>query len=106
MFMKMPVPIGAADIWSTSLVLITLAALAAAGRAGAGEAPLIPIETIFGNPERVAPQISPDGARLAYLAPDHGVLNVWVRTVGKTEDRALTQDRGRGIISYFWSPKS
>ena len=30
--------------------------------------PLIPRETLFGNPERVSPQISPDGKRLACWA--------------------------------------
>jgi hypothetical protein len=34
----------------------------------------IPLEVLFGNPERVQPQLSPDGARLAYIAPVDGVL--------------------------------
>ncbi len=65
--------------------------------------PLIPREVFFGNPDRASPQISPDGKRLAYLAADEGVLNVWVRTVGKTDDRVVTKDRKRGIRSYFWA---
>ncbi len=63
---------------------------------------LIPRSVLFGNPERSSPQISPDGAMLAYLAPDHGVLNIWVRTLGKTDDRAITNDRKRGIRNLFW----
>ena len=43
---------------------------------------------------------------LAYLAPDEGVLNVWVRTLGKNDDRVITHDRLRGIRSYFWQPDS
>src|SRR5260370_23849343 len=43
---------------------------------------------------------------LAYLAPDEGVLNVWVRALGKNDDRASTHDRLRGIRSYFWQPDS
>ena len=39
---------------------------------------------------------------LAYLAPDQGVLNIWVRTLGKTDDRAITNDRKRGIRNLFW----
>ena len=31
--------------------------------------PLIPREVLFGNPERMGPRLSPDGERLAYLAP-------------------------------------
>ena len=63
---------------------------------------LIPRSVLFGNPERTSPQISPDGTMLAYLAPDQGVLNVWVRTLGKTDDRVITNDRKRGIRNFSW----
>ena len=66
------------------------------------QTPLIPRSVLFGNPERTAPQISPDGSMLAYLAPDQGVLNIWVRTLGKTDDHAITNDRKRGIRNLFW----
>ncbi len=39
---------------------------------------LIPRRDLFGNPDRVSPQLSPDGKRLSFLAPVNGVLNVWV----------------------------
>jgi len=65
--------------------------------------PLIPRSILFGNPTRTSPRLSPDGCRLAYLAPDQGVLNVWVRTVGGDDDRPITKDRGRGIRAYFWA---
>lgn len=65
--------------------------------------PLIPRDDLFGNPEKASPNISPDGTRLAYLAPDEGVLNVWLRTVGQEDDRAVTRDRNRGIRAYFWA---
>jgi dipeptidyl aminopeptidase/acylaminoacyl peptidase len=64
---------------------------------------LIPREVLFGNPEKASPQISPDGKYLAYLAPKDGVLNVWVRTVGKNDDRVVTDDKKRGIRAYFWA---
>ncbi|HXX01788.1 MAG TPA: hypothetical protein VEJ00_11265, partial [Candidatus Acidoferrales bacterium] len=63
---------------------------------------LIPRSVLFGNPARSSPEISPDGAMLAYLAPDAGVLNVWVRTLGKTDDRVITNDRKRGIRNFSW----
>src|SRR5467141_2393642 len=44
-------------------------------------ADLIPREVLFGNPERVSPSISPDGSRLAWIAPRDGVLNVWVAPI-------------------------
>lgn len=65
--------------------------------------PVIPREILFGNPERATPQLSPDGKRLAYLAPDNGVLNVWLRTVGSHDDRVITNDSRRGIRKYFWA---
>ena len=67
---------------------------------------LIPRSTLFGNPEKVAPQISPDGKLLAYVAPDEGVMNLWVRTIGERDDRAVTRDRGRGITQYLWARNS
>ena len=67
--------------------------------------PLVPRQVLFGNPERVSPRISPDGRRLAWIAPDEGVLNVWVGEVGAPLDeaRAVTADRDRGIRSFFWA---
>jgi dipeptidyl aminopeptidase/acylaminoacyl peptidase len=64
--------------------------------------PIIPREVLFGNPERANPQISPDGTQLGYLAPVNGVLNVWIRTIGKNDDRAITDDKYRGIRNFLW----
>ena len=65
--------------------------------------PLIPREVLFGNPLKAQPRISPDGKRLAYLAPVDGVLNVWVGSVGGDNFRPVTEDRERGIRLYFWA---
>ena len=66
--------------------------------------PLIPRSIIFGNPDRATPRLSPDGTRIAYLAPVEGVLNVWV---GPTDNLAqatpVTNDRARSIRIYFWA---
>jgi dipeptidyl aminopeptidase/acylaminoacyl peptidase len=70
------------------------------------DVPLIPRRILFGNPEKASPRLSPDGKLLAYLAPDDGVLNVWVRTLGSSDGRVVTNDRLRGIRSYFWQPDS
>src|SRR5712691_11642648 len=67
--------------------------------------PLIPREVLFGNPERANPQLSPDAKRLAWLAPDKkNVLQVWVKTIGKDDDKIVTADKKRGIRSYAWAP--
>jgi dipeptidyl aminopeptidase/acylaminoacyl peptidase len=68
--------------------------------------PLIPRETLFGNPEKTQARISPDGKLLAYLAPDKGVLNVWVRTLGQNDDQVVTADKKRGIRIYDWQQDS
>jgi dipeptidyl aminopeptidase/acylaminoacyl peptidase len=67
---------------------------------------LIPVEHFFENPEKAAGQISPDGTRLSYLAPEENRLNVWVRTIGGDDDVCVTHDHVRGISSYFWSRDS
>ena len=69
---------------------------------------LIPRKVLFGNPERVSPHISPDGTRLAWIAPHEGVLNVWVAPIGASgvdwdAARLVTDDTDRGIRSYAWA---
>ena len=87
-----------------ALALTAAAGLAAPGSALADPAPLIPRNVIFGNPERATPQISPDGTKLAWIAPDKkNVLQVWVKTIGKDDDKVLTADKKRGIRQYFWA---
>lgn len=66
--------------------------------------PLIPRETLFGNPDKAMTRISPDGAHLAFLAPVNGVLNVWVGPAGDiAAARPVTHDTYRGIRQYFWA---
>ncbi len=70
---------------------------------------LIPRKVLFGNPERVSPRLSPDGTRLAWIAPKDGVLNVWLAPVspqaGVDWDQAevVTDDTDRGIRQFAWA---
>ncbi|MFQ6031728.1 MAG: TolB family protein, partial [Candidatus Zixiibacteriota bacterium] len=73
---------------------------------GVSEPPLIPREVLLGNPVKTRPQISPDGTRMAYLAPVNDVLNVWVRSIGAEDDKPVTKDDDRGIRIYFWAADS
>ena len=68
-------------------VTVALALLTAATSTARAELPpLIPREVLFGNPERVSPQISPDGKRLAWIAPNtNNVLQVWIKAKRTTE---------------------
>jgi dipeptidyl aminopeptidase/acylaminoacyl peptidase len=69
---------------------------------------LIPRRILFGNPERVSPRISPDGASLAWIAPREGVLNVWVAPLGDDgvdwdSAQVVTEDTERGIRVFEWA---
>ena len=66
-------------------------------------APLLPLEHFFDNPERSGARLSPDGQTISFLAPRDGVLNIWVRPRGGGPELPITDDRNRGIRSYFWS---
>ncbi|TKJ35828.1 hypothetical protein CEE39_00415 [bacterium (candidate division B38) B3_B38] len=85
------------------LILITsLGLLSLVVPAFSGLPSLIPRSVLFGNPEKLGPKISPDGKLLAYLSPHDGVLNVWVRTLGKEDDRVITTSKEHRIPIYFW----
>ncbi len=65
---------------------------------------LIPRKILFGNPDRAMPRLSPDGNKIAYLAPREGVLNVWVGPADHPEQaQPVTKDTGRGIRIFFWA---
>jgi dipeptidyl aminopeptidase/acylaminoacyl peptidase len=71
-------------------------------------ADLIPRRVLFGNPERVSPHLSPDGTRLAWIAPREGVLNVWLAPIGGggvdwSAARVITDDSDRGIRMFAWA---
>jgi dipeptidyl aminopeptidase/acylaminoacyl peptidase len=69
--------------------------------------PLIPREALFGNPEKAAARISPDGTQLAWIAPRDGVMNVWVApSSNPSKARALTAEKVRPIRNFFWAPDS
>jgi dipeptidyl aminopeptidase/acylaminoacyl peptidase len=69
---------------------------------------LIPRNVLFGNPQRISPHISPDGTRLAWIAPHEGVLNVSVAPIGASgvdwdAAQVVTDDTDRGIRAYTWA---
>ena len=65
--------------------------------------PLISRQILFSNPEKTSPAISPDGNKIAFLAPVKGVLNVWIADYNDfTHAKPLTHETKRDIRSYFW----
>lgn len=73
--------------------------------ANKGLPPIIDRELIFGNPEIIAAQLSPDGQYLAFIKPWNETRNIWVK---KTDEpfsaaRLLTTEKKRPIPVYFWT---
>lgn len=65
---------------------------------------ILPRELLFGNPEKTAVRLSPDGEHISYLAPRDGVLNVWVAPAEAPQQaQPVTNDQGRGVRNYFWA---
>jgi dipeptidyl aminopeptidase/acylaminoacyl peptidase len=65
---------------------------------GDENAALLPRRLIFGDPERSVVRISWDGTRIAFRAPVHGVLNLWVAPVDHIEQaRPVTAVTDRNI---------
>ncbi|WP_457325680.1 S9 family peptidase, partial [Roseateles sp. P5_E11] len=64
---------------------------------------------LFGNPERGGCQVSPCGTWIAFVAPQDGVMNLWVTERGQdaaasfNSARCITRDRARGIYNFSWS---
>ncbi len=70
-------------------------------------APLIPRDALFGNPTKSAGRLSPDGKWLSWLAPNNGVMNVWLAPAADpSAAKAMTAATDRPIRQYFWSPDS
>ncbi|MFG3257594.1 alpha/beta fold hydrolase [Streptomyces sp. NPDC048172] len=74
------------------------------------EVPRLAVEDFFGAPARTGAAISPDGTRIAYLAPWKGRLNVWVESVEEGEGgdeaggaRCVTADDNRSVHRYHWT---
>ena len=65
---------------------------------------MIPRQVLFGNPDKAGTRISPDGRYLSYLAPEEGVLNVWVAKLDDHRSaKPITKEKERGIWDYYWT---
>jgi dipeptidyl aminopeptidase/acylaminoacyl peptidase len=84
---------------SSVLAILLVASVAPAARCD-GLPPLIPRETFTHAGRRDRPSLSPDGKWLAYLAPVNGVVNIRLRAVGGSDDRALTAEKIR--VAFYW----
>jgi dipeptidyl aminopeptidase/acylaminoacyl peptidase/TPR repeat protein len=89
----------AVKTWLAVLALGLNVALAAA----AGPAPLIPRSALFAGTQRYDPQISPDGKYIAYLAPNQGRLNLWLRDLDGSGERPLTKYANYPVRLFKWA---
>lgn len=65
---------------------------------------LISVEDFFSPPERTAAKISPDGTRIAFLAPWKNRLNVWIQDLDRNASpRCVTADETRSVYIYSWT---
>ncbi len=69
-------------------------------------ADLIALEQFFADPEFAVPSLSPDGTRIAYLAPAHGRRSTCGCAASRrptTTPCASPHDTRRGITTYHWT---
>ncbi len=67
--------------------------------------PPIALDRFFSDPRFANPSLSPDGLRIAYLAPHEGRRQVWVRGIDQDHADAVpvTHDTRRGITVHHWT---
>ena len=71
------------------------------------DTPLIERAKLFGNPSKAQGRLSPDGKWISWLAPNNGVLNIWVAPADDpAKARPLTAEQKRPIRQHFWAPDS
>lgn len=67
----------------------------------------ISVEDLFSPPERAGAAISPDGTRIAYLAPWKNRLNIWVADLDSDDwadtARCVTADETRSVFHFAWT---
>ncbi len=64
----------------------------------------IPSSVLFSYPQRDEIRLSPDGEKVSYIGYDNNrIRNIFIKTIGKNDDRFIIEDLENEIISYNWS---
>ncbi len=72
--------------------------------AAKSDAPLIPREVLFGNPQRAQARLSNDGKWISFQAPVDGVLNIWVAPADDiSKAQPVTEEKKRPIPTHSWA---
>lgn len=81
--------------------------IAASASGAETTAALIKRSVLFGNPDKAAADISPDGNWVSWLAPHNGALNIWVAPIADMSlATAVTDVSAHGVESYEWAGNS
>src|SRR5215472_1529799 len=95
-------------VWRGPARAADLPSTRAASSTRLSTARLIPRHVLFGGADRSIVRLSPDGRRIAFLAPLGGVLNLWVADVRyPTKARSLTRVTDRDLGPWIvWLPNN
>lgn len=90
------------------VVLMTLnIQIKQAGAATASSASsLIPLKDFFRNPTSRGHALSPDGRKIAYLKAWESRMNIFVKTIGKDDEKQVTSNKDRDINDFSWKGNS
>lgn len=66
------------------------------------EAPLIPLNSFFKNPDISYILLSPEGDKISFTKPYKNRMNVFVTVLGTKDTFRVTSVEDRNIMSYFW----
>ena len=61
------------------------------------------VDELFAPPSRAGASLSPDGSRLAYLAPWQGHLNLWIESLDAPGEARRVTSEDRSLLSYHWT---
>jgi dipeptidyl aminopeptidase/acylaminoacyl peptidase len=84
------------------LLVVFFAGCAELGKDPISEAPLIPMEDFFKNPEKRSFQLSPNGEYLAFMQPYETRMNIHIQKIGEDEVVRVTSATERDIAGYLW----
>lgn len=85
-----------------ALLVSILAGCSGNGSEPLEEAPLIPMEDFFKNPEKRSFQLSPNGEYLAFMQPYETRMNVHIQKIGEEEIVRVTGATERDIAGFLW----
>lgn len=85
------------------IAVLSVATLLGAGSSARGNAPQIPLEHFFAEPDLRSPQVSPDGANLAFLTTlGTGKVGIALMHLANGKIEPLVAAKDENIDSFFW----